>query len=64
MTVTGLVSQRGWDGNDGRRRPSREGRFPRVRGVSPRRGGQQQAGFNAPKGGQQGDPWAQAGAPF
>ena len=58
------VTVTGWGGNDGQRRTSLEVKFPRFRGVIPRKGGQQQTGFNAPKGGQQGDPWAQAGAPF
>lgn len=64
VTVTGLLVQRGWDGNDGQRRTRLEVKFPRFRGVIPRKGSPQQTGFNAPKGGQQGDPWAQAGAPF
>lgn len=64
VTVTGLLIQRGWDGNDGQRRTSLEVKFPRFRGVIPRKGNPQQTGFNAPKGGQQGDPWASAGAPF
>lgn len=65
VTVTGVLMQRGWDGNDGQRHTSLEVKFPRFRGIIPRRSTrQQQAGFNAPEGGQQRDPWAQAGAPF
>lgn len=64
VTVTGLLIQRGWDDNDGQRRTSLEVKFPRFRGVIPRKGGPQQASFNAPQGWQQGDPRAQAGAPF
>lgn len=65
VTVSGVLIQRGWEGNDGQRRTSLEIRFPRFRGVVPRKNtSQQQASFNAPQGGQQGDPWANAGAPF
>lgn len=64
VTVTGLLVQRAWEGNDGQHRTSLEVKFPRFRGVITRRGGHQQASFNAPQGGQQGDPWANAGAPF
>lgn len=64
VTVTGLLIQRGWDGNDGQRHTSLEVKFPRFRGTVPRRNSRQQAGFNAPGGGQQSDPWAQTGAPF
>lgn len=64
VTVTGLLVQRGWDGNDGQRRTNLEVRYPRFRGVIPRRNSQQQTSFNAPQGGQAGDPWANAGAPF
>ena len=64
VTVTGILVQRGWDGQDGTRKTSLEVRYPRFRGVIPRRNNQRQTGFNAPKGGQQGDPWAQAGSPF
>ena len=64
VTVTGLLVQRGWEGGDGQRRTSLEVRYPRFRGVVPRRNNQQQTSFNAPQGGQTGDPWANAGAPF
>lgn len=65
VTVSGVLIQRGWDGNDGQRRTSLEVRFPRFRGIIPRKNtSQQQASFNAPQGGQQGDHWANAGAPF
>lgn len=64
VTVTGTLIQRGWVGNDGQRRTSLELKFPRFRGVIPRHEGQQQSSFNAPQGGQQGDPWASTGAPF
>ena len=64
VTVTGLLVQRAWEGNNGQRRTSLEVKFPRFRGVITRRGGQQQASFNAPQGDQAGDPWANAGAPF
>lgn len=64
VTVTGVLVQRAWDGNGGQRRTSLEVRFPHFRGTIPRKGGQQQATFTAPQGGQQGDPWANAGAPF
>lgn len=65
VTVTGLLVQRGWDSNDGQRRTSLEVKFPHFLGITPRKNaGQQQASFNAPQGGRQGDPWANAGAPF
>ena len=65
VTVSGVLIQRGWEGNDGQRRTSLEIRFPRFRGVVPRKNTtQQQASFNATPGGRQGDPWANAGAPF
>lgn len=64
VTVTGLLIQHGWEGNDGQRRTRLEVKFPRFRGVIPRRNNQQQAPFSAPNGGQQGDPWANAGEPF
>lgn len=65
VTVTGVLIQRGWDGNDGQRRTALELRFPRFRGViSHKNASQQQASFEAPRGGQQSDPWASAGAPF
>lgn len=65
VTVSGVLIQRGWEGDDGQRRTSLEVRFPRFRGAIPRKDArQQQTSFNAPKGGQQGDPWANAGAPF
>lgn len=65
VTVSGVLIQRGWEGNDGQRHTSLEVKFPRFRGVIPRKNtSQQQASFNAPQGGQQGDPWANAGAPF
>ena len=64
VTVTGILVQRGWDGQDGTRKTSLEVRSPRFRGVTPRRNSQQVASFNAPQGGQAGDPWANAGAPF
>ena len=64
VTVSGVLMQRGWEGQDGTRKTSLEVKFPRFKGVIPRRGSQQQTSFNAPKGGQQGDPWANAGAPF
>lgn len=65
VTVSGVLIQRGWDGKDGQRRTGLEIRYPRFRGVIPRKNAnQQQESFNAPQGGQQGDPWANAGAPF
>ena len=65
VTVTGVLIQRGWNGDDGQRHISLEVRFPRFRGATPRKNtSQQQASFSAPQGGQQGDPWANAGAPF
>lgn len=64
VTVTGVLMQRGWEGNDGQRRTSLEVKFPRFRGVIPRHNRQQQTTFNAPQGGQQGGPWAQTGTPF
>lgn len=62
VTVTGVLVQRGWEGPDGTRKTNLEVRYPRFKGVIPRR--KQQSGFNAPKGGQQGDPWATRGVPF
>jgi len=65
VTVTGVLMQRGWEGSGGQRRTSLEVRFPRFRGTVPRRNvGQQPVTFNATQGGQQGDPWANANAPF
>ena len=65
VTVTGVLIQRGWIGDDGQQHISLEVRFPRFRGAIPRKSApQQQASFSAPQGGQQGDPWANAGAPF
>lgn len=65
VTVTGILIRRGWDGRDGQRRTSLEVKFPRFLGVTPRKSSsQQQASFTAPQSGQQGDPWANAGAPF
>jgi single-strand DNA-binding protein len=62
VTVTGVLVQRGWEGQDGVRKTSLEVRYPRFKGVIPRR--QQQPAFQPPQGGQQGDPWAIQGAPF
>lgn len=64
VTVTGILVQCGWEGQDGTRKTSLEVRYPRFRGVIPSKGSHQQASFNAPRGGQQSDPWANAGAPF
>lgn len=65
VTVTGILIQRGWDGKDGQRRTALELRFPRFRGVIPHENANwQQAPFNTPQGGQQGDPWGSADAPF
>lgn len=63
VTVTGILVQRGWEGQDGTRKTSLEVRYPRFKGVIPRHNNQQ-ASFSAPQGGQQGDPWAMQGAPF
>lgn len=64
VTVTGLLIQQAWEGNGGQRHTSLKVKFPRFRGVITRHGGQQQASFNVPKGGQAGDPWANAGVTF
>lgn len=65
VTVTGVLIQRGWDGNDGQRRTALELRFPRFRGVIPHKNAsRQQTPLNTPQGGQQGDPWGSADAPF
>lgn len=60
VTVSGVLIQRGWEGQDGTRRTSLELRFPTFRGVVPKKGSPAQA----PAGGTQGDPWATAEAPF
>jgi single-strand binding protein len=65
VTVSGVLIQRGWEGNDGQRRTSLEVKFPRFKGVIPRKNtSQQQASFNAPQGRQAVDPWENMKAPF
>lgn len=64
VTVTGILIQRGWEGQDGTRKTSLEVRYPRFKGVIPRKDGRRQPTFQSPQGGQQGDPWAQAATPF
>lgn len=60
VTVSGVLIQRGWDAQDGTRRTSLELRFPRFKGMIPRR----QNAPQAPAGGTQGDPWATGEPPF